>query len=105
MAGELKRRPSLVRGMQRQLRSVRDPEFSEDTVKVFFHRTLGEAQFVGDLFVHLRLADQLHHLLFAESKLMPGFPVNDALLGRSAARTNVLSAECGEATPTASAAS
>jgi hypothetical protein len=53
----------------RQFGSVRDFDFSEDSIEVLFDRTFGQEQFKGDLLVGFALADQFDDLLFPETQL------------------------------------
>jgi len=86
-------RENLARRAQRQLGPIGDCQLSEYTIKIFFYRPLRKAQFVGDLFVGFRLADERYDLLFAERELgVPG-RLRDCNGGFAASRAAILSSE------------
>ena len=72
-------------------------------MEILFHRALSEAQFPGDLFVGLRLADQRDDLAFAKRKRSRFGLGLDLGLGLTTGWTAVLFAYCLE-TPAAARA-
>lgn len=88
-------RQNLAGRAQRQLGPVGHCQFSEYTIKIFLYRTLNKAQFVGDLFVGFRLADQRHDLLLAEREF--GVPGGLRYDGSPASRTTILPSEGAKA--------
>jgi hypothetical protein len=98
-------RQNLARRAQRQFGPVGHGQFSEYTIKIFLYRALGKAQFVGDLLVGFRLADQRHDLLLAEGEFgVPG-RLRDSHGGSAASRATILSSVGAKAISTTGATS